>query len=164
MRGRIYAVGRNIDFYYILVLHAIILGSGSTRSRKIVAGDDDNAIMRCSDTYLVFSANHTHGFDTANLGFLYDKFLVAIIKHSAHGGYNNCLSGCNIGRTANYLFGIFTSKVNGGDVQVVAIGVLDTRQHLAYNDTTEAATYSLHSMNAFTFKPYGGQRSCQLFG
>ena len=77
------------------------------------------AIMTCAHAYFVFGAYHAVTFNATQFGFLYHKFLVAIIQDAAQVGHYNLLPCGNVRSSTYYLRRRFTPKVNRSDMQMV---------------------------------------------
>ena len=162
MRGGIDAVGGNIDFEYIIAFEVVVFFGGGARAGGV--GQDDDAVVRGADAYFVFGANHAETLGAAYFRFLDSETLVAGVEHRAYGGNDDVLSGGDVGGAADYLHGLPVAQIDGGDVQVVGIGVVDAGKHFAYDQPFEPAAYGLHLFDAAGFKTYGGEGCRRFFG
>ena len=143
------AVGGQIDLEHIVVLELVVFGGGGAGSNLV--GDDDDAVVRGADADLILGANHAERLDAADLRFLDCEGLVAFaVEGCAYRSDDNCLTGSNIGRTADNLrrFAAGKTEVDGGDVEMVAVGMLLACQHFADDDTAEAAAYRFDFFNS----------------
>ena len=90
--------------------------------------------MAGAHTNLVLGANHAQRLLATHLRALDGKFLVAVIELGAQGGDNHLLAGSNIGRAAHNLYGCLAiAQVDGGDVQVVTVRVVNASDDVAYD-------------------------------
>ena len=82
----------------------------------------------------------------------------------AYGGNHHGLSGGHVGRTAHYLHRFGQSEVDGGDVQVVAVGMLHAGEHLADYDAAEPSGHRFHLFEGVTFQAQRGEGLGELRG
>ena len=137
MRCGIDAVWCNIDFDNRVIFNVIVFGGGCAHFHA--RGQHNNAVVRCAHANLVFGANHTERLLSANLRFLDYKLFVTVVKHCANGGYNHFLSCGNIRRAAYNCQQFGAAHVNGCNVQVVGIGVVDAGFHFANHKAFQSA-------------------------
>ena len=165
VRGGIDAVGSQVYFEHIVVAHSEIFGGRCTRSHFFV--DDDDAVVRRSHADFILGAYHAHGFYAAYFRFLNLEFFVAVVEFGAHGGHNNSLPGGNVGRAAHYLLYFSAAEVDGGHVQVVAVGMVLAAEHFADDKSAEASAYAFYCFYSANLKACrgedGGKFVCRKF-
>ena len=85
--------------------------------------------------------HHAERFHAADFRFLdLETLLLADgIERGANGGYHHGLSGGHIRGAADNLHGGLETQVYGGDVQVVAVGMVDACEHLPDDHAAEAS-------------------------
>ena len=160
--GGVDAVGSEVYFKHIVVLDAVVVfGFGA---RHCALRQHDDAVVGGADAYLVFGANHAERFYTANFRFLDGKLFVAVVELGAYGGNHHMLSGSNVGGATHYLGGVAIAEVNGGDVKVVAVGMVDAGEHLANHNPLKTAFDGLHFLHTIRFQTDGGESRRHLFG
>ena len=128
----------------------IILGSGL--SYGSVLRQHNDAVVALSHSNLVLGTNHAVRLDTAQLRFFDNKLLVAVIKHAAQIGYDNLLASSHVRSATDNLLRFALTKVDGGYMQVVRIGVHLASQHLAYEQSLKTTFYCLYFLKSIYFK------------
>ena len=144
------AVRRNINVYHPIAFKVIIFSGRSALYRLI--GQYDNAIMRGTDAYFVFSANHTVALNTTQFALLDGELVVAVVKNAPQVSHNYLLPCGHIGRTAYNLLGFSLAQINGRYVQVVTVRVCNAGQNLTYKQTFQAAFYGLYFFQSVHFQ------------
>ena len=160
--GGIDAVGGEVHLHHPVALELEILGRGGAGRGSLSLGDDDDAVVGGAGADLVLGADHAERLHAAYLRFFDLKRLVAAVEGGAHGGHYHSLAGGHICGAAHYLGGLAVAEVHGGDVQVVAVGVIDAGEHLADHDAFEATLYRLHLLEAVGLEANRGQRLAHL--
>ena len=121
--------------------------------------------MASAHTDLVLSANHAQRLLAAHLRALDGKFLVAVIELGAQCGDNHLLSSGNIGGAAHNLYGCLAiAQVDGGDVQVVTVGVVNAGNDVAHDQAAQSATNCLDTLQCAHFQSQTGQCYAHLLG
>ena len=141
MRGGVDAVGSKIDFEDIIVLNVEIFGSRMSYRCLGIGGQDNYSVVGMSDTDFIFGAYHAERFHAADFGFLdFERVSLAVVEGCADCGDHHYLSGGHIGSAADNLRrSSVACKVDGGYVQMVAVGMFHTGEHLAYDDSGKAS-------------------------
>ena len=150
MAERIGPVGRDVDFNHPVALEMVILGG--RHAHDSVVGQHDDAGMVGADTYLILGAYHAEALHAAQLRFLDGEFLVAVIEHAAQVGHNHLLSGGHIGCSADNLLGLALAEVNRRDVEMIAIGMWLTGEHLAHIKAFQPSFDGLHFVQRIHLK------------
>ena len=163
VRGGVDAVGRQVHFEHIVVVHAEIFGGGGAGGGSAL-GQYDDAVVARAGAYLIFGTDHAERFHAADFGFLDFELLVAVVERGAHRGHHHGLARGHIGRAAHYLLWCVAAQVHRGDVQVVAVGMFHASEHLAYYDAAKAATDVFHAFHAACFKADGRESRSHLLG
>ena len=160
------SVGREVDFEHIVVLDAEILcgwlsdhGFGSCRQH-------DDAVVRRAYAYFVFGTNHAERFHTAYFRFLdFECLAFRCIEGCADSGYHYGLASGHVGRAADNLCGgACVVEVDGGDMQVVAVGMYVACEHFADNDAGKAAFDALYALHRAGLEANGRKEVRQGFG
>ena len=163
VRAAVNAVGGEVHLDEVVVLDAVVLGCGS--AHHSVLGQDDDAVMAGAHTDFVLGANHAQRLLAAHLAALDGEFLVAVIEFGAQGGDDDLLAGGHVGSTAHDLDGgIAVAQVNGGDVQVVTVGVVDAGHYLSHDQAAQAALDGFYLFNCAHFQTQRGQCLGHLLG
>ncbi len=162
VRGGIDAVGGEVHFKEPVGTESVIF-CGWCSGLHIV-GDYDDAVVRRSDTDLVFGTDHAERFHAADFRFLDGEFLVTVIEGCAYSGHHNGLSGSHIGRAADNLGLGSVAEINGGDVEMVAVGMLDAGQHFADDNAAETSAYRLYFLHRAGLKTYRGEGGGEFVG
>ena len=90
--------------------------------------------MGITHANLIFGANHAERFNTAYLRAFDLERLLAAVEGCAHCGHHHRLPCGDIRGSAHDLGRLAVAEVYGGDMEMVAVGVLHACQHLAdYN-------------------------------
>ena len=155
-------VGGDVYLDNPVALKVIILCGRHTHGS--IFGQNDDAVVARADAYLVLSTYHSARFHTAQLRLLDVELLVAVVQSAAQVGHDDLLSGCHIGRAANYLAWFLAAKVHRGHVKMVAVGVHFAGEHFAYVESLEAAAYALHLFKGIYLQADRGQRVGNLLG
>ena len=109
--------------------------------------------MACAYANLVLGTNHTPRFLAAHLALLDYELLVAVVELSTYGSNDDLLASSNIGSTAHDLYGFLAiAQVNGGDVQVVAIRMVDASENLANYEAAKATAYCFNLLESTHFE------------
>ena len=137
MRSGVDSVRGYVNFDNCVIFNFIVFGGGCAHFHAV--GQHNNAGVRCSDANLVFGANHTERFLSANLRFLDYELFVAVVKHCANGCYNHFLPSGHVGRAAYNCQQFGSAHVNGCNVQVVRVGVVDAGFHFANHKAFQSA-------------------------
>ena len=162
VRSGIDAVGSEIHLQHIVVGHVVVF-AGRRTGLHIERQLNDSGV-RSAHANLVLGANHTERLHAAYFRLLDCKFLVAIIELSAHGGNYHVLSGSHIGCATHNLSGYAVAEVNGGDVQVVAVGVLHAGEHFAHHQSGKTALDGFNFLYRAGFETERSEGSSQLIG
>ena len=141
-----------IYFKNIIALDVIVFLGGCSGHGTLGEGDD--TVVRCTDTYLIFGTNHTERLFATDFRFLDSETFITTVQCSTYSSHNNVLAGGNVSSTAHNLSGVAIAEVYCGDVQVVAVGVIDTSEHLAYYKTFKTTFYGLNLFNSTGLKTY----------
>ena len=158
MRSGIHTVRCDVYFQHIVALYIIIFLSRSSYYR-IGRQHDDTGVIR-SDTDFILGTDHPVRFDTANLGTLYRKTLVAIIQFSTVHSHNHFLSGCHIRSAANNLQGFCAAYIHGRDVQVVGIRVFFTGKNFTDHKSFQSTFNGLNFFYSTGFQTDRGKCCC----
>ncbi len=164
--GRVDAVGGEVDFEDVVVFDAVVFGGGASDESVGLVAEDDNAVVRSADADFVFGAYHAEGFDAADFRFFDFEFVsVGVVEGCAYGGYDDGLPGVDVGSAAYNLHGaVGEAEVYGGDMEVVAVGVLDAGEHFADDYSAEASADCLDALDAAGLEAGGCQRRRNFFG
>ena len=155
---RVDAVGRQVHFDHVVVLDVVEFGGGVPDEGLGLRAEHDDAVVRGADADFILGADHAERLDAADFRFLDFEFLVAVVEGSADGGHYDGLPGGHVGRAADNLYGSFgEAEVYGGDVEMVAVGMLDAGEDLADDDAAKAAADALHEFHAARFKADRGE-------
>ena len=114
---RICTIRRNINLNHPITLKVIIFRRWLTHG--CIIGQNDDTIVRGTDSYFVFGAYHAVAFYAAELRFPYNKLFIAIVKNAAEIGHNHLFPRCHIGCTTHYLCRSVPPEVYGGDMEMV---------------------------------------------
>ena len=150
MRQSIGAVGRNVNLDEPVTLQVIIFCC--RHAHRCVFRQHDDAGMVTSHAYFILGTDHSTRLHTAELRFLDDKFLVAVIEHAAQVCHDNLLSGSHIGRTTDNLRRSLATEVNGCNMKMVRIGVHLACKHLAYIKSFESTLDALYFFECIDFE------------
>ena len=112
--------------------------------------------------YLVLGTNHAVAVYSTELRLLYHELLVAIVEHASEVGHDDFLTCRHIGSAAYYLLGLAFAEVNGGDMQVVAVGMHLARKHFAHIQSFQSAFHGLHFLKCIDLKPTRSEGICRL--
>ena len=140
----------------------IVFRSGSPH-HGIVRQDND-AVVRRTHANLILGTNHAKTVNSAELGFLDDKFLVAIIEHAAKVGNDDFLPLSHIGRTTDNLLGLAFAMVNCRDMKMITVGMSLASKHLSHEQALQTSTDRLDLFQTTDLKTYRRQRVCNLMG
>ena len=111
----------------------------------------------------VGGAYHAERLYAAHLRFL-DLELVALLvaQDASYGRDGNRLPGGYVGSAADDLHGLRAAQVDGGDVEVVTVGVGNAGEDLADDDATEPSGHGLDLLHGVTFQAQRGERGGEL--
>ena len=109
--------------------------------------------MRGTHAYLIFGAYHAEALNATDFGFLdLEFFAFRTVEGCADSGYDDALAGGYIRRATHYLGGLAVAEVDGGDVEMVAVGVVDAGEYVRafffYLYRTVAFRFELHREKA----------------
>ena len=148
MGGGIHAVGRDLVLDDGFGLEAEeFLGRSAGNG---VPGENHYAFVGGPDAELVFGADHTEGFDAADLGFL---DLEVAGEDGPNPGEEDFLPCSHVGSAADDLDGLGRAVVDRRDVEVIRVGVHLTGQHPCHDYPFKAAGnlfLLLHGVNLNT--------------
>ncbi len=130
-------VGGDVDINHPIAFKMVIFSGW--RAYDSIVGEYDDTTVAIAYADFVFSTNHAEGVDATQAAFLDDEFLVAIVKNATEVCYNHFLTSGHIGRAADDLLGLTFAKINSRYMEMVAIGVGLTGQHLSDIQSLEAA-------------------------
>ena len=162
VRSSVDAVGGNIDFENVVALDIIILFGGSTGFDRL--GQHDDTVVRGTDTDFVLGTNHAERLHAANFRFLDCKALVTAVQHGTQRGHHHILSGSHIGGAAHDLSRLGFAQVDGRNMQVIRVGVINTGKHFTDNQAVEAAFYRLYLLDTAGFEADRGKSSRKFLG
>ena len=160
--GSIDAVWGEVHLEDIVAGEVEIFGGGSAGGGSLGGVDDDDAVMAGADANLVLGADHAVGGHAAHLGLLDGELLVAVIEGRAHGGDNHRLSGGHVGGAADNLLDGAAAEVDGGDMQMVAVGMSLTGEHLAHHQAAEAAADNVDGLYTVALQSFRRQGRGEL--
>ena len=164
MRCRIYAVRRKAYTDQVVVLYIEIFARRSA-DNGIVRELHYTGMIR-TDAELVFGAKHAERLDAANLAsFDLELFFAAVgVEDSPDRSAHDFQTGAAIGGSADYLQRLPATDIDRCDVQVVAVGVVDTSQHLTDHHAGQTAAYGFHLLETLDFESYISKNNRNLFG
>ena len=154
------AVGGDVYLNEPVALQMVVLGGRLAYGS--VLGQHDDTLVAGADADFVFSTNHAARLHAAQLRLLDYKLLVAIVEHAAQVGNYHFLSGGHVGCTAYNLARLALAHIDGGHVQMVAVGMGLAGQHMAYIETLQAALDALHLFQGVNFQTRRRQRVANL--
>ena len=163
MRCCIDAVWSEVYFEHIVVLDVVVFGGGMSDESVGFGGQHDDSVVRVSDSDFIFGAYHAERFHASYLRFFNLEFIsVLVVEGCADSSHDHSLSGCYIRSAADNLHGALP-ELYGGDVEMVAIGVFHACEHLAYDDSGEAAADGFYGFNASGLEADRGQGRAEFF-
>ena len=162
MRGGVDAVGGQVYLHHVVARKVIVFGCGGAGRRRLVGGNHDDAVVGAAHADFIFGAYHAERLHAADFRALDLKFVVAVVERGAHGGHYYGLPCGHIGGAAYDLGGLAGAEVHGGDVQVVAVGMLHAGEHLADHNSLQSALYRFHFLKAVGLQAYRGKGLCGL--
>ena len=142
VRQRIRAVGGNVNLYHPVAFQMIVFSRRLTH--RSVFRQYDDTVVRGTHTDFVFCANHTQRLNAAQLRFLDLELLVAVIEHTTQIGNDHLLTSCHIGSATHNLLWFALTQVNGCHMQVVAVGMCLTGEHLAHIQSFQSSFNCLY--------------------
>ena len=86
------------------------------------------------------------------------------MQHRADGGYDDALACGHVRRSADDLQGLLVPYIDGRDVEVVGVLVLDAGQHLPQHQPLQAARDGLYLLDTPSLKADRGERLCYSLG
>ena len=109
--------------------------------------------MAVAHADLVLGTDHAERLLAAHLGALDGELLVTVIEFGADGGHDDLLPSGNVGGSAHDLHGgVAVAQIHGGDVQVVAVGMVDAGDYLSHNQAAQAALDGFYLLDGSHFK------------
>ena len=159
VRGGVDAVGGQVNLHYVVARKVVVFGCGGAGCRSLVCGNHDDAVVGAAHADFILGAYHAQRLHAADFRALDLKFVVAVVERGAHGGHYYGLP-CG---PAYDLGGLAGAEVHGGDVQVVAVGMLHAGEHLADHNSFQATLYRFHFLKAVRLQAYRGKRLRGLF-
>ena len=120
--------------------------------------------MRGAELQFVLGANHAFRDLATDLAFLDGDVFVANPQLGADGGHEHLLSCRHVGRAAHDVERFLATHVDGGDVEVVGVGVVDAGEHLAHDDATQGTFHRLKTFEVFHFEARGGEQFADFLG
>ena len=161
MRDGVHAVGGDGHLEQAVVLHVEVLLGG--HSHGGVVGQHHDAGVVGAELQLVGSAEHTLADGTAQLAFL-DLVIFGVrgVYLGANLGAHHLLSGGHIGGAADDIQRTLAAHIDGGQMQVVAVGVRLAGQHLRYHHMLQTALDGLHLLHAIDLQAGERQQVVQL--
>ena len=161
MRDGVHAVGGDGHLKQAVVLHVEVFLGG--HSHGGVVGQHHDAVVVGTELQLVGSAEHTLADGAAQLAFLnLVVFGVRGINLGAYLGAHHLLSGSHVGGAADDVQRTLAAHVDGGQVQVVAVGVRLAGQHLRNHHMLQTAFDGLHLLHAVHLQAGESQQVVQL--
>ena len=163
MRDGVHTVGGDGHLEEVVVLHVEVLLGG--HADGCVVGQDHDAGVVGAELQLVGSAEHALADGAAQLALLdFVVFGVGGVDLGAYLCADHLLTGSDIGGAADDVEGRAGADVDGGEVQVVAVGVGLAGEHLGDNHVLQAATDGLHLLDAVDFEAAESQQVVELGG
>ncbi len=162
VRRGVGTVGRQSDADQVVVLDAEVFAGRHAHGR--IGRELHDAVVGGADAQLVLGAEHAERLHAADFAALDLELLVAPVgvEHGAHRGAQHLEARAAVGGAAHDAQRLGAARVHGGDVEVVRIGVVGAREHLAHYDAPQAALHGFHLFEALDFEPYVGQNLCEL--
>ena len=158
MRSGIYTVGGYLILYYGFILEAKIF-----LCRNAYGGvfrKDHNAVVAGAYSKFILSADHTEAVYPADLGLL-------DLEVSGEDGAQACkedfLPCRHVGSAANHGERLRGAVIHGGDMEVVAVRVRVTGEHLSHNNSLETAFHHFPGFHAVYLYADGGHCLRHLF-
>ena len=146
-------VGGDVDFETGVGLDfVVVFGEGAY---GYVVGEDDDAVVVGADADFVFGAYHAVGWDSAELGGLDGEGVVAVVEGGANGSDDDFLAGGDVCGSANDVEWLIGADVDGGDVEVVGIGMGDAGEYFSDDEALEAAFDALGLLHPIDFESNG---------
>ena len=108
--------------------------------------------MRFAQSEFVFGANHAFGKFTADFTLFDLKAVIALVKRSANGGYQNFLTGSHIGCATNNRKRFISTYINFGKAQFIGVGMLFAAQNHSGYDALKAAFYRFKRNDFLNFE------------
>ena len=129
-----------------------------------VSLEEDDPRVVCAYAYLYLAAEHAVALDATYLALLDGEALFSCVQHRADGGYDDALACSYVRRSADDLQGLLVPYINGRDVEVVGVLVLDAGQHLPQYQPLQAARDGLYLLDTTGLKADRGERLCYSLG
>ena len=130
VREGVGTVGGDVHLDEPVALQVIVFSSRC--AHLCVVGQYDDAGVVVTDTDFVFGTDHAARLHASEFRFLDDELFVAVVEHATQIGHDDFLSSGHVGSAANYLRWRFAAQVDGSDMQVVAVGMRFTGEHLSH--------------------------------
>ena len=164
--GGVDTVGGEVYLDNEVIVDFVVFRCWMAYERVGFGGQHYDSVVRVSHAYLVLGAYHSQRFHAADFGALdFEALTVGRIQSGAHGGHHNGLPGGHVRCAAYNLHRILrVAQVDGGYVQVVAVGMDFAGEYLADYDAGEAATDAFHTFYRTGLKAYGSEGFGQGFG
>ena len=180
VRSCINAIGSYINSDLVVALEVIVLGCWHADGS--ISGENNNSGMVGAHTDFVLGTDHAVRFYTTEFSFLDGESLVAVIKGSAEGGDDDLLASCHIGSTTNDLcddvsgfvlcaecavgigYPLCVTKIHGGDVHMVGVGMYVACKYLSDDKTLETAADRFDLLDTFCLKTDGSKGCRSLLG
>ena len=132
VRGGVAAVGSEADFNRIVLFYREIERGGL--AHFIVVGQHHDAVVRGAELQLVLGANHAFRNLATDLALLDGDMFITNPELGVDGSHKHLLTSSHVRCAAYDVQGFFAAHIDGGDVQVVGVGVVDAGKHLAHDD------------------------------
>ena len=138
----------------------VVLGGRLSHGR--ILGQDNDTVVGVAHTDLVLCADHTERLHAAQLRPLDGEALVSVVEDAAQVGHDHLLALGHIGCATDDLLRSLLAQIHRRDMEVVAIGMGDTRQHFTYRQTLQPTRDGLYFVQSAHFETRGGQCLCHL--
>ena len=130
VREGVGTVGGDVHLDEPVALQVIVFSSRC--AHLCVVGQYDDAGVVVTDTDFVFGTDHAARLHASEFRLLDDELFVAVVEHATQVGHDDFLSSGHVGSAANYLRWRFAAQIDGSDMQVVAVGMRFTSEHLSH--------------------------------
>ena len=161
VRDGVHAVGRDGHLQQAVVLHVEVLLGG--HSHGGVVGQHHDAGVVGTELQFFSSTEHTLADGAAQLAFL--NLVVLCVRSIYLGAYlstDHLLTGGDVGGAADDVQRTLAAHIDGGQVQVVAVGVRLACQHLRYHHMFQTALDGLHLLHAVHLQAGESQQVVQF--
>ena len=163
MRGGVYAVGGNVYLEDVVRADTVVARGGCPWGDAAGIEEDDPRVV-CAYADLYLAAEHAVALDAAYLALLDGEALFSCVQHCAYGGYDDALACGHVRRSADDLQGFPSPYIDGRDVEVVGVLMLDAGQHLPQYQPLQAARDGLYLLDPPGLKADRGERLCYSLG